>query len=120
MIKSSLGEEIFAQQLKALKIPFEREYRFCERKWRFDFAFPEKKIAVEVEGGIYSGGRHTRGYGFIADMEKYNTAAELGWRVFRFTPQQIKTGKPLEKIESFFYPKHKGIVKVSQEFVMEG
>lgn len=72
----------------------EREYRFHEkRKWRFDHCWPVEKIAVEIEGAIWSQGRHTRGKGFLGDMEKYNEAQLLGWRVFRFSPQQLKTGE---------------------------
>lgn len=63
------------------------EYRFHpKRKWRFDAAWPEKMIAVEFEGGIWTGGRHTRGKGYENDCEKYNNALLLGWRVFRLTP----------------------------------
>lgn len=70
------------------------EYRFTHpRKWRFDYAWPDQMIAVEIEGGIWSRGRHTRGSGFIKDMEKYNEAGKLGWRVFRFTPQQLQSGE---------------------------
>ncbi|MDR1579147.1 MAG: endonuclease domain-containing protein [Synergistaceae bacterium] len=70
------------------------EYRFHPvRRWRFDAAFPEKKIAVEIDGGAFIGGRHTRGAGFKADCEKLNNAALLGWRVFRFLPRQLKTGE---------------------------
>ena len=61
-----------------------------KRKWRFDFAWPNKKIAVEIEGGIWTQGAHVRGNHFVSDMEKYNAAAKLGWFVFRFTPQQFK------------------------------
>ena len=67
---------------------FVTEYRFdtdTGRRWKFDVAHPRLKIAVEVEGGIWTRGRHTRPAGFIADMEKYNKATELGWRVFRTT-----------------------------------
>ena len=65
------------------------EFKFHSvRRWRFEYAHEEKKIAVEIEGGAFSGGRHTRGTGFIKDMEKYNAAAKLGWRLFRYTPQQ--------------------------------
>jgi len=67
------------------------EYRFAPpRRWRFDFAFPAARVAVEVEGGTWSGGRHVRGAGFEADCEKYNRAALLGWRVLRFTPEMIR------------------------------
>jgi len=62
------------------------------RRWRFDVAFPAHKLAVEIEGGAFTRGRHNRGVGFVKDMEKYNTAALLGWRVFRFTPGQVLDG----------------------------
>jgi very-short-patch-repair endonuclease len=66
------------------------EYRFHpQRRWRFDFAVPALKIAVEIEGGAWVHGRHNRGKGYINDMEKYNHAQLLGWKVFRFTPSQI-------------------------------
>ena len=69
------------------------EHRFdSERKWRFDFAGVAERIAIEVEGGAYTRGRHTRGTGFIADMEKYNRATVLGWRVLRYTPTQMQDG----------------------------
>lgn len=71
----------------------EVEYKFHPtRKWRFDFAWPSQKIAVEIEGGIWTGGRHTRGLGFLKDMEKYNAAGALGFRIFRFTPQELRKG----------------------------
>lgn len=75
-----------------LPIP-EYEYRFHpERKWRFDWAWPKWMVAAEQEGGIWTEGRHTRAFGFLKDMEKYNSAGRLGWRVFRFTPQEIRKG----------------------------
>ena len=61
------------------------------RRWRFDYAIPELKIALEVEGGIYTGGRHTRPKGFLGDIEKYNTAATMGWMLLRTTPSQLFT-----------------------------
>ena len=64
----------------------EREYRFHPtRRWRFDFADPETKVAVEIDGGAFIGGRHTRGVGFVKDQEKLNTATSMGWRVFRYS-----------------------------------
>jgi len=72
------------------------EHRFHrERRWRFDFAWPSAMTAIEIDGGAYSRGRHTRGKGFEADLEKLNAAALLGWRVFRFTPQMLKS-EPIE------------------------
>lgn len=76
------------------------EHRFCERKWAFDFAWPDRKIALEIEGGVWSGGRHTRGAGFVSDMAKYNRATVLGWRVIRCTPQQINSGEIFETLRA--------------------
>lgn len=62
------------------------EYKFDEkRKWLFDFCHIDKKIAIEIEGAIFSNGRHSRGLGMMKDMEKYNTATINGWKVLRFT-----------------------------------
>ena len=69
------------------------------RRWKFDLAFEALKLAIEVEGGIWIGGRHTRASGFVKDMEKYNAAALAGWRVFRFTPQQVKRGEARAMVE---------------------
>jgi hypothetical protein len=67
------------------------EYKFApDRRWRFDFAWPEHKIALEVEGGVWTNGRHTRGSGFVKDMQKYNRAAVLGWRVVRVVPSELR------------------------------
>lgn len=62
-----------------------------------DFAWPEYRVAVEIEGGVWSMGRHNRPKGFIADTEKYNAAAELGWIVLRFTAQAIRDGKAIDQ-----------------------
>lgn len=92
-IKKAIEEGRRGRYLKALAAVSNcecfAEYRFHEkRRWRFDFAIPSKKIAVEIEGGVWTNGRHTRGRGYVGDMEKYNSAALLGWRILRFTPQQ--------------------------------
>lgn len=62
-----------------------------DRKWRFDIAWPEYNVAIEVEGGVWSGGRHTRASGFVKDMEKYNEAAARGWKVLRCQPNDLCT-----------------------------
>jgi len=97
----SNAEELLAFHIRAEKLQKpEREFLFHPvRKWRFDFAWPDKKIAVEVEGGIWTGGRHTRGKGFLDDCEKYNQAALLGWMVLRFPVEIIESGKALYVIE---------------------
>lgn len=92
-------EALFAQHLLAYKAPAaHREYRFHpERAWRMDFAWPEHRVAVEIEGGVWGLGRHNRPRGFIADTEKYNAAAKLGWTVLRFTAQTIRSGEAIEQ-----------------------
>ena len=64
-----------------------------KRKWRFDYAWEEQKLALEVHGGIHSGGRHTRGRGFVEDRAKMNEATLLGWTVIEATPEHIKSGQ---------------------------
>lgn len=79
----------FLAQIHRVPQP-ETEYRFHpERRWRFDYAWPAQQVALEVEGGVWSGGRHTRGAGFISDIAKYNSATLLGWQVYRCTPQTL-------------------------------
>ncbi len=95
-----------------LRVTCVRELKFHPvRRWRFDYAIPEHKIAVEVEGGVWTQGRHTRPRGFLGDMDKYNTATALGWRVLRVTPDTLTTGATLDLIrrtiessDSFLHP----------------
>ncbi|HAV2830853.1 DUF559 domain-containing protein [Acinetobacter baumannii] len=97
----SVGEVVLATHLRACKIGFEQEYKFHpERKWRADFLIKGSKILIEVEGGIWSGGRHTRGKGYLGDMEKYNSAAMMGFTVLRFDTQQVKSGLAIKQIEN--------------------
>lgn len=94
-------EDTFAMQARVAGLPaYEREFRFApERRWRFDFAWPSANVAVEVEGGTWSGGRHTRGAGYAADCEKYNEAAVRGWTVIRATGDMVRDGRALEFAE---------------------
>lgn len=93
-------EAKLAGELETLKIEFEQEFEFHpKRKWRADFHLVGKKILVEVEGGIWSGGRHTRGKGYIGDMEKYNAATMMGYQVIRFSTEQVKSGLAIQQIE---------------------
>lgn len=92
---------MLAFQIKASGLPEpEREHRFHKtRKWRFDLAWPALKIAVEVHGAIFSGGRHTRGAGFEKDREKVNTATLMGWRVYEVPTGWVTSGAALTLVE---------------------
>ena len=80
-----------------------QEHRFHPvRKWRFDYAWPEHRLALEVEGGTWSGGRHTRGAGYERDCEKYNAAALLGWKVLRVTTAMMNDGRALALLDNAF------------------
>lgn len=103
-----------------------REHQFdAERRWKFDFAWPAQKVAVEIEGDtrgravichacgarvksvgtagklgreLRLGGRHTRATGFQSDCEKYNTATSLGWSILRFTSEDL-TSRPVQSMQ---------------------
>ena len=76
------------------------EHKFHDtRKWRLDFAIVGLKIGIEIEGGVWSCGAHTRGKGFIEDMEKYNAAVTFGWVILRFTPQDLNKITTFETIK---------------------
>ena len=84
-------------------MPPEEEYRFHPtRRFRFDFAWPEKRVAFEQEGVTRQGGRHQRVAGYSRDCEKYNLAQILGWVVIRATPKQIASGEALGWLEQAF------------------
>lgn len=92
---------LLSLQIRLMTLPTPvAEHRFDpKRKWRFDLAWPQWKIAIEVDGAIWSQGRHTRGSGFLKDQEKLNAATLQGWRVLRTTPDGVKTGRALELVE---------------------
>lgn len=95
-------------------IPYEKEYRFAAehvggtgkgvrrrleqahmKDWRFDFVITDQKVAIECEGGIYTGGAHVRGKYYEDNCAKYNTALVLGWKVIRVTKRQIDSGQAM-------------------------
>ena len=79
---------------------FEREYRFAPpRQYRIDIAFVLQQLAVEVDGGIFTGGRHVRGAGVLQDCEKTSLLAIHDWRLIRVAPTHIKSGEALTWIE---------------------
>lgn len=94
-------ELLLQQHLDELGVEYEPEYRFHPtRKWRVDFALVGPRIAIEVEGAIWTAGRHTRGSGFIKDIDKYNALALAGWRLLRFHAKQINSMEAKDTIRS--------------------
>lgn len=100
----------------------EPEHKFAQqtlkRLWRFDFAFLDAKLAIEIEGGAFlcsdyfdkrtgkivrrSGGRHNTATGALNDMIKYNAAIELGWAVLRYPPQNLNTTQTIDQIKRIY------------------
>lgn len=89
--KENKWEDFLYEQIKSnTSYPVEREFRFHDkRRWRFDVAVPSQKLAFELEGGVWTGGRHIHPVGFEKDLEKYNTATMMGWSVYRFVPRML-------------------------------
>jgi len=91
---------------KYRSIPLEREYSDIEawetdylerkkekprsRRYRLDFAHPETRTGIEIQGAVYSGGRHVRGSGYERDCRKYNIAYTSGWTIFLLTSAMAK------------------------------
>lgn len=97
---TSIAEQTLEAQLSQAGIPFAREIAFAKpRRWRFDFIFPGQFVAVELEGGSYTGG-HKRGKAYESDCDKHNAAMDLGWKVYRFTPAHVEDGRALAVIKA--------------------
>lgn len=100
--RMSNGELYFDLDCKNKMLKPELQYRFHPvRKWKFDFAFPAIKLAVEIEGGTWINGRHSRGSGFTKDCEKYNAAVKLGWRVLRYTTAMVENGAAINEVVEY-------------------
>jgi hypothetical protein len=96
-----VSPDTFAVLVEAAGLPPPvREYRFARpRRWRFDYAWPAHRFALEIEGATWTGGRHVRGRGYEADCEKYNEAALRGWTVLRATSGMVRDGRALALLE---------------------
>lgn len=116
-----LATELLKQQKKAAREHLELTFKahlisvglrngwVCEyvfhptRKWRFDFAWVDMKLAIEVDGGTtYGKSRHSKGDGFDNDCEKRNTAQAMGWTVFNFSSRMIKSGQAIMFVQDYF------------------
>ena len=84
------------------------EWRFHPvRKWRLDYAWPAQRVALEVEGAIWTGGGHSRGSGKVKDHDKFSTAAGLGWRFVFCQPRELLTSVAIERVRAalaFHFP----------------
>lgn len=101
--KMAVAPDLFLKllQQRFKDVEFVKEFQFHPtRRWRFDYAIPAKKVAVEVDGGVWTGGRHINPAGYINDMEKLNTAASMGWLVLRITTDDRFAMKTFELIKN--------------------
>lgn len=102
---------LFAAMLRQARLPLPvAEHRFdtrpadktarpkIPRGWRWDFCWPEAKLALECQGGVWSGGKHGRGSGVVKDMDKTSEGAAQGWRVIQVTPDALCTATTIDRI----------------------
>lgn len=79
------------------------EFQFHpKRKWKFDFLFGPR-VAVEIQGGLFTGGRHVRGAALVKEYEKINRAQLMGYTVLLVTPQQVKSGEVFALVKEALY-----------------
>lgn len=65
------------------------------RRWRFDLCWPRHELALEIDGGMFGGGRHGGARSSVRDLEKRNCAQLMGWNVIHVTPSQVRNGDAL-------------------------
>jgi very-short-patch-repair endonuclease len=88
-------------QIAGLPIPKHEQMLVPGRKWRVDLFWPQWGLVIEIEGGIWTGGRHVRPAGFRADIEKYNAITLQGYTIFRILPEWIDNGKALALLQDW-------------------
>jgi len=92
--------DLFELQLKDEKIEYQKEVKFHPiRKWRFDYTIESHKLAIEIMGGIWTGGGHVTGMGYEKDCEKLNNGVILGWRVMYITSKMVRDGSGIEYVK---------------------
>lgn len=98
--QKSIWEEVFARQVKEYTLPAAiRQYSFARcvgRQYKADFAWVDERLIVEVQGGLFNGGRHARGAGVESDLERQAIASCLGWKLMGFSPRHVKSGWAVE------------------------
>jgi len=91
-------EDTLAFHLRSSGIEYEQQFRHTtDRRWRWDFRVGD--LLVDIQGGIWAQGKHTRGAGYQNDCDKANDAVLSGWRVLRVTSDDVFKGRALEWIE---------------------
>lgn len=102
-VRKPKEQDLFQALCEAAGLPEPvKEFRFHPlRRWRVDYYFPEFGLAVEVEGGAFCGGRHTRGAGFREDLHKYNALTLQGIAMLRFLPEQVRSLEAVLVIKQF-------------------
>ena len=100
MNKRDLELELLAQiRMVGLPEPI-REYKAIEgRQFRFDFAWPDNNLLVEVQGAIFVKGGHSSGVGIMRDHEKHNLATLAGFRILYVNSATIDSGEAIRDIE---------------------
>lgn len=103
-------EDIFWMQLQEARLTgFERQVRFHPvRRWAFDFADERLGLAVEIDGGVFTRGGHTRGAAYSRDRVRDAEAMLLGWRVARFTTGQVTDGTAIKYVVELCRQKERG------------
>lgn len=97
---SELQQELLEMMLEEGLPLAEMEYRFAPpRLWKFDLAYPDRKLAIEIEGGTWVRGRHITPSGYARDCEKYSIAALLGWTVVRVTSDMVHNKKAIKLVQ---------------------
>lgn len=97
------AERVLAYQCAADKLPwFVQNYVFAPlRKFELDIAFPDSKVGIEIQGGIWNSktGAHGSPLKILRDLEKSNLLVLNGWRVLRYTPAQVRNGEAIKGIK---------------------
>ena len=97
--RQSLEQRFMALWILIQGHELEAEVRFDDkRRWRFDFAHVPSKVAIEIEGGTWTHGRHNRASGYSRDCEKYNAATAQGWRLFRLTSDMLTDEQAMDRL----------------------
>lgn len=90
------GQVLMAGLTKGIQVEFQA---LPDRRYRWDLAWPEQKLLVEIQGGIWAEGGHTTGVGVTRDCEKATLAALAGFRCLAVTSDHISSGQALKWIQ---------------------